>query len=160
MTMAMQKETKNERVNKDRPVSHARVTIVIIYPVGYCSHGKTGQARSTTYGCECDKERKERDKPRESAPIHSRMQVHTHTHTYAYIHTYKSTEHKFQVRRTWLYEATMHACTHAQRTHERARARVHTDFRYCRGRSPRISDPRRARSRVQSVCMHVSTIPV
>lgn len=120
--MAMQKETKNERVNKDRPVSHAHVTIVIIYPVGYCSHGKTGQARSTTYTCECDKKRKERDKP--SAPIHWRMQVHTYTYT-----TYlRVNSHKFQVRRTWLYEATMHARTHARIA--RTRARAHTDFRY------------------------------
>lgn len=52
----------------------------------------------------------------------------------------------------------MHARTH-ERTHAR-HERARTDFRYCGGRSPRISDPRRARSRVQSVCMHVSTIPV
>jgi len=86
---------------------------------------------------------------------HIRLCGSTHERTTTSQHRQVSREMNTTV---WRDDARTHARTHASRV--RARARGRTDFRYCGGRSPRISDPRRARSRVQSVCMHVSTIPV
>lgn len=111
------------------------MTIVIIYPVGYCSHGKTGQARSTTY----------------KTPVSER--ICTHTRFYRRPRQTSGNTHflpspslslSLQIR---VYRCSPN--TYTGRT-VRWRARVSTrtrqaaahssaDLRYCGGRSPRIS---------------------
>jgi len=110
-----------------------------------------------------DTTKKER---RKSVKERERQTVRAHTNTPVCGSTHKRTttsQHRQVLREmnttVWNDDARTHARMHAcSSSHARARGR--TDFRYCGGRSPRISDPCRARSRVRSVCMHVSTIPV